>query len=59
VIVLAHRERHPDCALFFKEVDDKFTRVLVPFSSGGGSCEDVQIFEMRRRRRGGKEENEE
>ena len=56
VIVLAHRERHPDCALFFKEVDERFTRQLVPFSSGGGSCEDVQIFEMRRRRVGKKEE---
>jgi len=60
IITFAHRERHPDCALFFQESDLCFERERVGWEGGreGGACQDVVIYEMRLKggREGGKEE---
>ena len=62
IITFAHRERHPDCALFFAEADREFARKTINFhvegeggregGQGGGrgakaACQDVIVYEMR------------
>lgn len=63
LILLAHRERHPDAAIFFEEVDQEFERARVKFEIENKkgqearehrgprmACQDVVIYELRLKR---------